>query len=144
MEMSFKYSNKELVYDVTICVSDVKASLQPHLSISDSTNGLLALLANSLSYCGVFKQFSNNSLVLSIADGELKGKLTCTCSLNTQPYVISLFTTLTTLIIHTKKPALWRNYALIMAHSQQYMETQTICELKVSPNINPIHRRENI
>lgn len=30
MEMSFKYSNKELVYDVTICVSDVKASLQPH------------------------------------------------------------------------------------------------------------------
>lgn len=30
MEMSLKYSNKELVCDVTICVSDVKASLQSH------------------------------------------------------------------------------------------------------------------
>lgn len=30
MEISFKYSNEELVYDVTICVSEVKASLQPH------------------------------------------------------------------------------------------------------------------
>lgn len=53
--MSFKYSNKELVYDVIICVSDVKVSLQPHLSTNDFTNGLLALLANSLSYCEVFK-----------------------------------------------------------------------------------------
>lgn len=48
MEMSFKYSNKERVYDV-------KASLQPHLSTSDFTNELLALPANSPSYCGVFK-----------------------------------------------------------------------------------------
>lgn len=47
-------------------------------------------------------------------------------------------------MIHTEKPALWRNYVLIMAHSQQYMETQTIYEVKVPPNINPIHHRENI
>lgn len=80
--------------------------------------------------------------MLSIADGELKRKLTCTCNLSTQPYVISLFTTLATLIIHTKMPALQRNFVLIIAHSQQYMETQTIYELKVSPNINPIHRRK--
>lgn len=55
METSFKYSDKELVYDVTIHVSDVKASLQPHLSTGYFTNGPVALLANSLSYCGVFK-----------------------------------------------------------------------------------------
>lgn len=53
--MSFKVRNKGPVYDVTICVSDVKAPLQPHLSTSDFTNELLAQLEHSLSYCGVFK-----------------------------------------------------------------------------------------
>lgn len=53
--MSFKHRNKGSVYDVTICVSDAKASLQPHLSTIDFTNELLAQLAHSRSYRGVFK-----------------------------------------------------------------------------------------
>lgn len=79
--------------------------------------------------------------MLSVADGELQRKLTCACcNLITQPSVISLFTTLTTFVIRAKKLALWRK--LSMAHSQQDIETQTISEFEVSPNINPIHHRK--
>lgn len=52
-KMSSKHRNKGPVFDVTICVSHLKASLQAHPNTSGFTNELLAQLAHSLSHCSL-------------------------------------------------------------------------------------------